>query len=252
MNVLVTRPGERGEQLVEWLAERQIFAIHQPILKIEAGKELPQLPSVLSRLNAGDFVFAVSKNAVDFSVKALKETGFKWRSDLRYLAVGQGTASYFCAQTEQPVYYPIESENSEGLLNLSELQQLNGKQIVILRANSGREYFSEQARLRGALIEPVECYQRLLWSENLSEKLSLAKRAGIDTLVVTSGEILNTLIEQTQEEDRAWLFGCRIIVVGKRVAEIAQKAGWKAEFITVSEKADNQSLQESLLENVKS
>lgn len=247
MNVLVTRPDERGEQLVQWLAERQIFAIHQPILRIEAGKELPQLPSILSRLNAGDFVFAVSKNAVDFSVKALKETGFKWRSDLRYLAVGQGTANYFCSQSEQPVCYPTDSENSEGLLNLSELQELNGKQIVILRANAGREHFREQAKLRGAVVEPVECYQRLLWADNLPEKLSLAKRSGIDTLIVTSGEILKTLIEQTQEEDRSWLFSCRIIVVGKRVASIAQQAGWKAELITISEKADNQSLQETLL-----
>lgn len=252
MNVLVTRPDERGEKLVEWLAERQIFAIHQPILKIEAGKELPLLPSILSRLNAGDFVFAVSKNAVDFSVKALKETGFKWRNDLLYLAVGQGTAGYFCSQVEQAVSYPIESENSEGLLNLKELQELDGKQIVILRAHSGREYFSDQARSRGAIVEPVECYQRLLWAENLPEKLSLAKRAGIDTLVVTSGEILKTLIEQTQLEDLPWLFSCRIIVVGKRMAEIAQESGWPTEFIMISEKADNQSLQETLLSNVKS
>lgn len=247
MNVLVTRPDERGEQLVQWLAERQIFAIHQPILKIEAGKELPQLPAILARLNAGDFVFAVSKNAVDFSVKALKETGFKWRSDLHYLAVGQGTANYFCSQAELPVHYPIESENSEGLLNLSELRELNGKHIVILRANAGREYFSEQAKLRGATVETVECYQRLLWAENLPEKLSLAKRTGIDTLIVTSGEILKILVEQTQEEDRSWLFECQIIVVGKRMAQLAERAGWKQAKITISEKADNQSLQETLL-----
>ncbi|RRN00978.1 uroporphyrinogen-III synthase [Bibersteinia trehalosi] len=252
MNILVTRPDERGQQLVNMLAERQIFAIHQPILRIEAGNALPQLPSVLARLNAGDYVFAVSKNAVDFAVKALKETGFRWRSDLTYLAVGQGTANYFCSQAELSVRYPIESENSEGLLNLAGMQNLANKQVVILRANTGREYFSEQVQLRGAKVETVECYRRLLWAEDLPEKMSLAKRSGIDTLVITSGEILSILFTQTLETDRDWLLASRLIVVGRRVANLAIKLGWQSDLITISEKADNYSLLESVLQGMKS
>lgn len=250
MNVLITRPDERGQQLLEMLAEKQIFAIHQPLLKIEAGNEFPHLPSLLSRLNGGDFVFAVSKTAVDYAAKAVKETGFKWRTDLHYLAVGQGTANYFCSQSEQPVLYPIISENSEGLLALPQLQDLNGKQIVILRADSGREFFSEQAKLRGATVETVECYRRQLWSDNLPEKISLAKRSGIDTIVVTSGEILTTLEEQTADEDKEWLFTCDLILVGERVADLAVEYGWQSEQITVSHKADNHSLCDALF-NVK-
>lgn len=56
--------------------------------------------------------------------------------------------------------YPIRSESSEGLLELPEMQFLQGKRILILRANNGRDFFRKQAELRGALVSYVECYRR--------------------------------------------------------------------------------------------
>lgn len=252
MNILITRPDSRGQQLVDLLAEQNIFAIHQPLFSIEAGRELAQLPSILSRLNSGDYVFAVSKNAVDFAAQTLKDTGFSWRGDLHYFAVGQGTANYFCAEIAQAVNYPIQSENSEALLELPQMQHLHGKQIVILRADSGREFFTEQAVLGGASVQAVECYQRVVSDLQLGEKLSLAKRAGIDTILATSREILSLLVSHTAESDRDWLFECGLVCLGKRVADYAQKAGWKQDKISIAERADNHYLLEFLLKQVKS
>ena len=92
MAVLVTRPDERGQQLVEMLAKAGIVAIHLPLFTIEAGAELNELPNKFAKLKADDYVFIVSKSAVDFADKALKDTGFAWRDDLHYFTVGQGTA----------------------------------------------------------------------------------------------------------------------------------------------------------------
>lgn len=69
---------------------------------------------------------------------------------------------------------------------------------------------------------------------------------------MTSSEILQTLVEETDSEDHAWLFSCRLIVVGKRVATIAQELGWDSRLIAISEKADNVSLLECLLKGHKS
>ncbi|WP_373820404.1 uroporphyrinogen-III synthase [Glaesserella sp.] len=247
MNVLVTRPDIRGKNLVEMLAERHIFAIHQPLFTIEAGRELLQLPSYLSRLNVGDYVFAVSKNAIDFADEALKQTGFSWRSDVNYFAIGQASANYFSSTIEYSVRYPIQSENSEGLLELPEMHHLSGKNIVILRADSGRELFSEQAIIRGANVQPIECYQRIMVDNDLSEKISLSKRAGVDTIVITSGDILKILVEQVADNDREWLMQCRLVVVGQRIARLAKTLKWNADKIRISEKADNHSLLEALL-----
>ncbi|QLB19319.1 uroporphyrinogen-III synthase [Mannheimia granulomatis] len=246
MNVLVTRPDSRGQELADMLNEQQIFAIHQPLFTIEAGKDLPQLPSVLSRLKSGDYVFSVSPNAVEYAVKTLADTGFHFRADLKYLAVGQRTAKYFTEKAEQAVIYPIESENSEGVLELPEMQNLRDKTILILRANSGRELLAEKATLRGANVQYLECYQRVPVTDDIPEKISLCKRLGVDTVVITSSEILTSLFEQTKESCREWLLGCNLVVVSNRIAKIARQMGWQAEQIFLSYKADNVSLMNTL------
>ena len=117
MAVLVTRPDERGKALVDQLNQAGMVALHLPLLSIEAGAELAQLPTKLNQLKSGDYVFLVSKSAVDFADKTLKDIGFSWRQDLQYFTVGHRTAQYFSCQTECTVRYPITSENTEGVLN---------------------------------------------------------------------------------------------------------------------------------------
>ena len=134
MAVLVTRPDERGRQLVEMLSQSGVAALHLPLFTLEEGYELVNLPTRLNQLNAGDYVFLVSKSAVDFADKILKKTNNIWRKDLHFFTVGERTAQYFSCQSERNVRYPIRSESSEGLLELPEMQFLQGKEILILRA----------------------------------------------------------------------------------------------------------------------
>lgn len=247
MNVLITRPDQRGQELVELLVEQGIFAIHQPLYRFEAGRDLVQLPSVLSQLNAGDYIFAVSQNALNFACDTLAQVGFVWRADLRYFAVGRSSAAHFSAQAEQAVYYPLGEETSEGLLEMPQMQAVQGKNIVVLRAESGRDYFPEQVALRGANVQCLECYQRIPISENIAEQISLCKRAGIDTIVATSADILQSLVEYTQESEQQWLKSCRLLVVSRRIATLARKLGWAQEHIQIAAKADNQTLFTALM-----
>ena len=111
MAVLVTRPDERGKALVDQLNQAGVVALHLPLLSIEAGAELAQLPTKLNQLKSGDYVFLVSQNAVDFADKTLKDIGFNWRQDLQYFTVGHRTAQHFSCQTECTIRYPITSAN---------------------------------------------------------------------------------------------------------------------------------------------
>ncbi|PJG83249.1 uroporphyrinogen-III synthase [Caviibacterium pharyngocola] len=247
MAVLITRPDERGKQLVEMLHKAGIPAIHLPLFSIESGSELNDLPNKLNQLKNGDYVFAVSKNAVDYAAQTLRNAGFHWRNDLHYFTVGMRTAEYFSSQTEQVVYYPCVSENSEGLLDLPAMQTLNDKQILILRGNGGRELFSEQAEKRGATIDTAECYRRVPIAYNNVEQTSICKRAGVQTVVATSMEILLYLMDFVPENEHNWLKSCRLITVSRRIARFAVKSGWTN--VVVSPRADNQSLLQTLLQS---
>lgn len=245
MAVLVTRPDERGQQLVDMLAKAGVVAIHLPLFNIEAGAELNGLPNKFAQLKAGDYVFAVSKSAVDFADKALKNTGFVWRDDLQYFTVGQGTAQHFAMTTTLAVHYPTTQENSEGVLQLAAMQNLQGKTILILRGNGGRELLSEQAQQRGANVEIVECYRREPIVYNSTET-SLCKRAGVQTIVATSAEILTQLVDFVPQNEHNWLKSCQLITMSERISHLAQALGWQN--VIVSPRADNQTLLQTLLQ----
>ena len=246
MAVLVTRPDERGQQLVDMLAKAGGVAIHLPLFNIEAGAELNGLPNKFTQLKVGDYVFAVSKSAVDFADKALKNTGFVWRDDLQYFTVGQGTAQHFAVTTTLAVHYPTTQENSEGVLQLAAMQNLQGKTILILRGNGGRELLSEQAQQRGANVEIVECYRRESIVYNSTEQTSLCKRAGVQTIVATSAEILTQLVDFVPQNEHNWLKSCQLITVSERISHLAQALGWQN--VIVSPRADNQTLLQTLLQ----
>lgn len=246
MAVLVTRPDERGQQLVDMLAKAGVVAIHLPLFNIEAGTELNGLPNKFAQLKVGDYVFAVSKSAVDFADKALKNTGFVWRDDLQYFTVGQGTAQHFAMITTLAVHYPTTQENSEGVLQLAAMQNLQGKTILILRGNGGRELLSEQAQQRGANVEIVECYRRESIVYNSTEQTSLCKRAGVQTIVATSAEILTQLVDFVPQNEHNWLKSCQLITVSERISHLAQALGWQN--VIVSPRADNQTLLQTLLQ----
>lgn len=246
MAVLVTRPDERGQQLVDMLAKAGVVAIHLPLFNIEAGAELNGLPNKFAQLKVGDYVFAVSKSAVDFADKALKNTGFVWRDDLQYFTVGQGTAQHFAMTTTLAVHYPTTQENSEGVLQLAAMQNLQGKTILILRGNGGRELLSEQAQQRGSNVEIVECYRRESIVYNSTEQTSLCKRAGVQTIVATSAEILTQLVDFVPQNEHNWLKSCQLITVSERISHLAQALGWQN--VIVSPRADNQTLLQTLLQ----
>ena len=246
MAVLVTRPDKRGAELVEMLNKAGFAAIHLPLFNISAGRELNELPNKISQLKAGDMIFAVSKSAVDFAAETLKSIGFHWRNDVQYFAVGQNTAAHFSALAEQAVVYPFGQENSEGVLNLPAMQQLNEKTVLILRGNGGRELFPEQAALRGAKVEIVECYQRIPVEYDNVAQVDLCKRSGVTALAVTSLEILNALLEFVPAEEQEWLKSCQLVTSSCRIAHFAQKCGWKKAQIIISPRADNASLVETL------
>lgn len=248
MAVLVTRPDERGKALVDQLNQAGVVALHLPLLSIEAGAELAQLPTKLNQLKSGDYVFLVSKSTVDFADKTLKDIGFSWRQDLQYFTVGHRTAQHFSCQTECTVRYPITSENTEGVLNLPQMAKLTDKNLLILRGNGGRELLREQTTLRGATVETVECYQRTPISYNNEEQTSICIRSGVQTLVVTSLEILQALIEFVPENEQNWLKNCCLVTVSQRIADVAAQQGWHN--VVVSAGADNQSLLNTLLNKV--
>ncbi|MDP8033214.1 uroporphyrinogen-III synthase [Pasteurella atlantica] len=246
MKVLVTRPEKVGEELTEMLQHHNISAIHYSPFDIVGGRELSQLPSVLASLTSNDYVLSVSKNAIYFAHHILAQNNIKWRDDLKYFAIGKASANYFSALSKQAVRYPIKFANSETFLALPEMERVMHKNFIILRAETGRELISTEITKRGARVKSIECYCRLT-KKDINAKISFFKQARIDTLIISSCDILNTLLKQTSLQDRKWLIQCLLIVVSERIAKYAVSVGWRRDNIIISTQVNNHSLLETVI-----
>lgn len=241
MSILVTRPSPAGEQLVRRLGALGHVAFHAPLIDFAPGADLEKLPSALARLNEGDLVFALSQNAVNYANTVINRRGLQWPTLVAYYAIGRASALLMHKISGLSVDFPHDQEISESLLLLPNLQQLAGKRVIIMRGNGGRELLGDTLTERGALVSYYECYQRSPVYYNGNEQSAHWLNAKVDTLVVTSGEMLQQLYTLVPDDYRStWLLCCRLIVVSERLATLAQGLGWHR--ILVADNADNDAL----------
>jgi len=110
-----------------------------------------------------------------------------------------------------------ERADSENLLALAGLKDVNGKRILIVCGRGGRETLQQQLQDRGAGVSRAEVYQRL------PAQVTLQNTDEIDAVIISSGEGLRVFLElATDLPGRV-----PILLPSMRVAEQAGAAGVK-------------------------
>ncbi|KOY22671.1 uroporphyrinogen-III synthase [Vibrio parahaemolyticus] len=236
MAVLVTRPGEQGSALCSLLERHGISAHHHPLIDIVA--DLTDM-HLTTHLHQAQIVIAVSRHAVQCAQQILTSNGASWPKQAVYLAVGQKTAHYLSKCTQQKVHYP-EVSDSEHLLRLPALQNVEQQQVLILRGNGGRELIKDALVRRGAKVHYSETYKREFIPFDPVSCVSLWKTLQIDQIVVTSGEQLDYLCSQLTSEQLTWLNQQKLYIPSQRIADIAIQRGFTRVRCTGS--ASNQEL----------
>ncbi|UCX03415.1 uroporphyrinogen-III synthase [Shewanella glacialimarina] len=217
MKVLLTRPEGRNQDMIEQLDKYQVAHIVTPLLGVEAT----HLPAPVFFDDVDNLIF-ISTNAVTFTAEKRHKL---FPSQCRYFAVGQATADALKQYNLTVFSAPENSQDSEGLLSLPQLQHINKQSFIICRGSGGRETIAEQLELRGANVSYWDVYQRSRPTLDNQQVVSQWVDFGINTIVVTSGEILTNLIALIPKELFAWLDSCHIIVPSNRVKLQANALG---------------------------
>lgn len=227
LNVVVTRPREQAAQLMQRIEQAGGNAILFPLLEISPAADTQSLRALVSRLPEFNLVIFISPNAVRYGMEAIRAVGIL-PAELKIATVGQGSANALRDLGVSQIIAPQDRFDSEALLALPELQQVAGWRVAIFRGDGGRELLGDTLKARGATVEYAACYLRARPQQDAGALLAACPHA----ITVTSSEALGYLWEMLDSAARERLASLPLFVPHARIAEAAQRIGWRTVVTT--------------------
>ncbi len=191
-HIVITRPAEQATPLADSISALGGIPVRFPVLAIQALVDLQPLHDLAARLDDFDLAVFVSPNAVNHALGVITAQR-PWPSRLRVAALGLSSERALARFGIRDVIAPRERFDSEALLELPDLQRMQGQRVVILRGDGGRELLGDTLQARGATLEYVTCYHRAVPQLDLEPLRALWAKASMDAFVITSSEGLRNL-----------------------------------------------------------
>lgn len=231
--VLVTRPEHQAENLCRLIEERKGTAIRLPTIGIVPCNDLPKKTAALKSFDKYQWLVFISANAVNFA-PVLISGKIEPFTNARIAAIGRATATALKSAGLTVDLLPDQGFDSEALLAMPQMQGVKGQRILIVRGVGGREDLADKLRSRGAEVEYLEVYRRVIPGVDCSSVINLLTRNKLDVVTATSIDSLRNLLIMFGEKYHKPLTALPLVVVSDRIAHNAAECGFKRIFVAAS------------------
>ena len=223
--ILVIRPLRDKDAFLALLEQSGAAVTYTPIMQIEPMSQTESIKNLILKFDQFDQAIFISANAAEIGLQWLDEYWPMLPIRPHFFAVGQQTAQTL-ARYGLEITCPQSQQNTEGLLELEQLQKLEGKSTIIFRGGGGRQTLGDTLQQRGAKVTHCEVYNRVIEPANLA--LALRQAQDTDCLIAHSGELLRAMAESA-------VLVVPVVVPSVRVANMARELGYQT--VVVAENA---------------
>ncbi|MFM0066722.1 fused uroporphyrinogen-III synthase HemD/membrane protein HemX [Paraburkholderia aspalathi] len=252
--VVITRPAGQSNELIAQLAAAGVAVLDFPLIDIAPVTDEAPLRAALASLERYALVVFVSPNAVDH---AFARSDAIWPHALPIGVVGPGSVQALARHGVAAPAYTIISPpsvadddtarfDSEGLFAAIDTAlgatSLEGKRVLIVRGDGGREWLADRLREAGAEVETVAAYRRLVPEPSIGgwARVHALLAGAPHAWLLTSSEGARNLHELAQEhltaEEITQLKHANLVTPHPRIAQTARALGFDS--ITVSGAGD--------------
>jgi len=221
----VVRPLREKDAFLALLKQSGAIVTHTPIMQIAPISQTESIKPLILKFDQFDLGIFISANAAEIGLQWLDKYWTRLPIEPQIFAVGQQTAEILTGFGLEAIC-PQSQQNTEGLLELEQLQRLEGKSMIIFRGGGGRRTLGDTLQQRGANVTYCELYDRVIEPLNLA--LALRQAQDTDCLITHSGEILRAMAESAA-------LAVPVVVPSERVANMAQDLGYQT--VVVAENA---------------
>ena len=228
--VVITRPAAQASSLA-----RQMEALGRtvellPLLEISPLQDQSALKATLAELQRFALVAFVSPNAIDAAFAHIDQ----WPGGVPLAVVGEGSraalAQHGITAANATIFSPHDAarSDSEHLLQALDLPALAGREVLIVRGESGRELMADGLRAAGAIVTTLPAYRRNVPVLTPALRAKLLVLLAVDhDWIITSSEALRGLLGLIAQLDAPDLVvkmqQQHVIVPHARIAETAQE-----------------------------
>lgn len=239
--VVITRPIKQARPFAQRVAALGRNAIVFPLLEIQPLPDDAALRAALADLAGYAMVAFVSPNAIDATFNVMRS----WPKGVALAVIGEGSrlalAWHGVTSANACIVSPLDPArtDSETLLDALDLQALQGKRLLIVRGETGRELLGDALRGAGIDVVQVAAYRRTapaLDEARCAQLIELLNSK--NDWIVTSSEALRNLLQMAEQvsgnDGVAKILQQRIIIPHMRIAETARVLGFQQMTLTGS------------------
>ena len=222
--IVITRPAGEAQPLAALVRDAGGVPLLYPAIEIRDAPDLAALDAVIDRLDEYELAIFISPSAVDKAMTRITARR-TLPQKMRCAAIGPGGVRALQRFGFTDIIAPLERYDSESLLASPFMQNVRGLRIVLFRGNGGREHLSETLVVRGATVDAVTCYQRVLPALDATPLLDAFTRNEVAAVIITSSEGLRNLCVMLGAAGEARLRDTLIVVPHPRIAAVARELG---------------------------
>jgi uroporphyrinogen-III synthase len=230
--VVITRPRAQADALAQQVRAIGREVVLLPLLEIFPLPDQTELIRTLAGLQRYAMVAFVSPNAIDAAFAHIGQ----WPQGVALAVLGEGSraalARHGVDAGNATIVTPADASrsDSENLLQTLDLAALAGREVLIVRGESGRELMADGLRAAGAIVTTVAAYRRSVPSMRPDLRARLLSLLECDNdWIITSSEALRgllALVGQLGVPDAvAKMQQQHVIVPHARIGETARSLG---------------------------
>lgn len=178
---MVTRPKHQADNFCELLSSKNIDSLRFPTMEIVNLNPHP-VPNISD--TSYDLIIFISANAVNFAHDLLIAGSLG--SSYQIAAIGHKTKNALISAGYSVDLIGDKPFNSEAFLAHPSMQDIQKKQILIIKGKGGRNKLQRTLISRGAIVKNCEVYERKAASHAVKFINTICNDTQIDIIAITS------------------------------------------------------------------
>ncbi len=194
LRILVTRPTEQAQSLSSRLTQLGATTIEVPTIKIIPAKESAAFDEALRNVASYHWLIFTSVHGVNFFAERMQKLKIPrdLSENVRIAAIGPSTAKALELAIKKADYVPSEFLSEKIVEGLGDV---NGKRVLLPRADIAPKTLPTALRARGALVDELIVYRTVLPIELTPDRLNSILAGGLDLVTFTSPSTVRNMAE---------------------------------------------------------